>query len=90
MMPSKPSPQQFSGGQPMGGQPQAGQPQQNPQADKEKAVEAIKQVLSRIMQIADQYGVDLPSLMTEMSGQGGQASAPRPPMQQAGQMQPPV
>lgn len=76
MMPSKPSPQQFSGGQPQG---QPGQPQQNPQADKEKAVEAIKQVLSRIMQIADQYGVDLPSLMTEMSGQGGQPSAPPPP-----------
>ncbi len=81
MMPSiKPSPNQVSApqGQPM---PQQGE-QGGGQPDQGQVVEAIKQVLSRVKQMADQYGIDLQSLMSEMS-QGAQPSSkpmpPRPP-----------
>ena len=76
MMPSiKPNPNQISAspaqGQPMPVSAQQGGQQGGGQEEQGKVVEAIKQVLSRVKQMADQYGIDLQSLMSEMSqGQG--------------------
>jgi len=73
--------------QPMGqppmsaGQPPMGQPQgQGEKPDQGQVVEAIKQVLQRIKTLADQNGIDLMALMSEMGGSEKSASAPPPPM----------
>lgn len=71
-MPAGQAPQGMPGqGMPPQGEAGAGQ-------DKGQIVEAIKQVLQRVKSMADQYGIDLASLMAEMDQ--GSVPAGKPPM----------
>ena len=75
-MPSGQAPQ----GMPPQGMP--GQGQGGAGQDQGQVIEAIKQVLQRVKSMADQYGIDLASIMAEMD-QGksvGMSPAGKPPM----------
>ena len=85
MMPSNPNPQ-MPGGNPAGqprpsGMPGGAPSQGSGQADQGQVKEAIMQVLQRVKSMADQYGIDLASLIAEMDQGQGRPQPPRPPVE---------
>lgn len=86
MLPSKAPAMSPQGMPPQGqapqGMPPQGMPGQGGGQDQGQVIEAIKQVLQRVKSMADQYGIDLASIMAEMD-QGspamGKPAMPPPP-----------
>lgn len=84
MLPSKAPAMSPSGMSPQGqapqGMPMPGQGSGGGQ-DQGQVIEAIKQVLQRVKSMADQYGIDLASIMAEMDqGTPAMGKPQAPPM----------
>ena len=81
MLPSKAPAMSPQGMSPSGQAPQGMPGQAGGGQDQGQVIEAIKQVLQRVKSVADQYGIDLASIMAEMDqGSPAMGKPQAPPM----------